>query len=497
MASTKAPGRERFRKSKFFGTTAALVAATAAILPFHAHADTLRDALTGAYALNPTLNAARADQRALDENIPITRADGMPAVQIDGQYRELLKNAQASFITPERSASATAQLTVPLYTGGRVKNALKAADARIDAGQADLQATEASIFSQVVGAYMDVIRDEALVGLNRNNVEVLNVNLRATSDRFEIGDLTRTDVAQSQARLAIAQSDLEVAESNLINSRENYIALVGKPPVDLQPPPPLPNLPDNVEMAVAIALLENPDLEAASSRVNATKHDIDIAEGTRLPTVGAFTQGTYTDYLGTLGSVPGSTAQQGQTSAVAGLQFTLPIFQGGGPGAQVRQAQARQSAALEREIAIERDVISQTRSIYASLAASRRVIESSEEAISANSLSLEGVRAENTVGNRTVLDILDAEQELLRAQVQLVTARRNAYVAGFSLLAVMGQAQAENLGLDGGVLYDPETNYRRVRDRVWDWDSDPEPVPESTRTVDTQPQNATIEAEKG
>jgi outer membrane protein len=495
MLANKRPECNRFGRHWFCGTAALLVASTFALGSGPANADTLREALAGAYTLNPTLNAARADQRALDENVPISRANGMPSLQIDGQYRELLKNAQASFIAPERLASATAQLNVPLYTGGRVKNAIKAADSRIDAGQADLRATEASIFSQVVGAYMDVIRDEALVRLNRNNVQVLGVNVQATSDRFEIGDLTRTDVAQSQARLAIAESDLRVAESNLITSRENYIALVGKPPVDLQPPPPLPNLPDSVEMAVAIALEQNPDLEAASSRVKASKFDVDVAEGSRLPTVGAFGQGQYTDYLGTLGSVPGGSAQQGQSSAVAGLQVTLPLYQGGGPGAQVRQAQARQSAALEREIAIERDVVSQTRAIYASLVASNQVIESSSEAISANSLSLEGVRAENSVGNRTILDILNAEQELLRAQVQLITARRNAYVAGFSLLAVMGQAQAENLGLDGGVLYDPETNYQRVHHRAWDWDSDPEPVAESSRTVDTSPQNATTGAE--
>ena len=147
---------------------------------------------------------------------------------------------------------------------------------------------------------------------------------------------------------------------------------------------------------------------------------------------------------------------------------------------------------MEQEIAVERSVIAQVRAAYASFNASLQVIESSQRAVDTNTLALEGVRAENSVGNRTILDILDAERELLNAQVQLVTARRNAYVAGFTLLAAMGRAEARDLGLDGGVLYDPEINYERVRDRINDWDSDRDPVAQSTRTVDSPAQNAAV-----
>ncbi len=166
---------------------------------------------------------------------------------------------------------------MPVYSGGSVKNSVRAAETRVGAGQADLRATESSIFSQVVAAYMDVILNEAMVGLSANNVSVLNVNLQATRDRFEIGDLTRTDVAQSEARFALAEGDLRTARANLANARERYIALVGKPPGTLQPPPPLPGLPATPESAVAVALENNPDLIAAQERAKAADYDIEVA----------------------------------------------------------------------------------------------------------------------------------------------------------------------------------------------------------------------------
>ena len=181
------------------------------------------------------------------------------------------------------------------------------------------------------------------------------------------------------------------------------------------------------------------------------------------------------------------------TGLSAGVRATIPLFQGGRPAAQERQAQSRSAAALEQEIGTERSVIAQVRAAYSSLQAATSVIESSQKAVSASELSLEGVRAENTVGNRTILDILDAQQELLRAQVQLVTARRNAYVAGFTLLAAMGHAEARDLGLgDETLLYDPDVNYKRVRNKIWDWATDPDPVAQATRTVDTPTQGSEI-----
>ena len=465
-----------------------LLLATAFSVSIPASAGTLREALQKAYATNPTLTGARAQQRANDENAPINRSRGLPALNGTGSYTENIQRSSSSFTSPERQVTAGLSLSVPIYQGGAIKNAIRSADSRIEAGRAELRDTEASLFSQVVGAYMDVIRDQAIVGLQRANLGVLTVNLEATRDRFQVGDLTRTDVAQSEARLALAKSQYETAQSNLINSREQYIRLVGEPADNLEPPPPLPNLPSSPQTAVTTALDNNPGLIAAKRQSDAAKFDTNVSRAARLPKVSAIGNANYVDYLGSIG---GGFPQTSKTSG-AGLQATIPLFQGGGPSAQVRQSQARESQALEAIIASERNVVAQTRAAYASYQASNEVIVSSQSAVDANTLSLEGVRAENSVGNRTILDILNAEQELLNAQVQLVSARRNSYVSGFSLLAAMGQAEARDLGLDGGALYDPVVNYNRVKNNVWDWNDDPRPGPVATRTVDTPAQTPAI-----
>ena len=476
---------------------AALVAGAAALAaPVAANPDTLQEALIAAYQNNPTLLGARAQQRAVDETVPIARADGLPSLDATAQYTEFLKQSSNSFTAPTRVLGANLDLSVPIYSGGAVKNGIRAAQTRVQAGQADLRGTEASIFSQAVGAYMDVIRDQAIVGLSRSNTKVLEVNLKAASDRFEIGDLTRTDVAQSNSRLALARGDYRTAQANLISSRERYIRIVGKPPVDLQPPPPLPGFPATVEEAEDVALADNPDLIAAKERSKAAGYDIDVAGAGRLPRLSVFSGSAYSNFLNTLGGGAGGFAfAQTSTTAQAGVRASIPIFQGGRPAALERRAQAQAEATYENEIAVERDVIAQVRSAWSSYQAATSIIATNQVAVDASSLSLEGVRAENTVGNRTILNILDAEQEVLRAQVQLVTARRNAYVAGFTLLAAMGRAEAGKLGLEAGPLYDPAVNYRRVKGKIWDWAKDPDPKPRATRTVDTPPQDASIPAE--
>lgn len=474
---------------------ALMALAAATIAP--AHADDLQSALAAAYATNPDIAAARATQRATDEGVPIARAPGLPSLTATATYTEFLRQGPNAFIAPARSFTADLGLSVPLYAGGAVKNSILAAKTRVEAGQAGLRGTEAGVFSQVVAAYMDVIRDAATVGLTRNNVQVLDVNLKATGDRFEIGDVTRTDVAQSNSRLALARADLRNAEAALVASRERYVQLVGKGPDDLQPPPPLAGLPASPEDAVQVALDSNPDLAAAHQRSKAAGYDVKVAGAGRLPQVSLFSNGDYSNLLNSLsgGGLGGFNFVQTQTTALAGLRATIPLFQGGLPAARQRQAQATASAAMEQEISAERQVIATVRSAYTSWRAANDVIMLNQTAVDAAALSLEGVRAENTVGNRTILNILDAEQEFLRAQVGLVAARRNAYVAAFNLLAAMGRAQAADLGFDAATLYDPETNYRRVRGRVWDWSLDPVSSSKSTRTADTPAQTATISSQ--
>ncbi|NNM77963.1 TolC family outer membrane protein [Sphingomonas sp. ID1715] len=478
-------------------TYSVLISSAAALaLAGPSAAETLQGALAKAYNANPTLTGARAQQRVTDEDVVIQRAQGLPNVTASSTFGENVV-VPTGQVSAGRQLQNQLQMSVPIYQGGLVKNNVRAANQRVLAGQETLRATEASVFSQVVAAYNDVIRDQAIVELNRANVRQLDVNLTATRDRFEVGDLTRTDVAQSEARLQLARGDLRTAESNLISSRERYIALVGDVPGELAPPPPLPNLPDTPDQAVEIAIRDNPDLLAANRNREAARYGVRAADASRLPRLSAVARGNSTNYLNSLQNtqivqqpgqdpteVPLNLPNQ-QTSAVIGLSASFPLYQGGGPSAQVRQAQARQSQAFEREIEVERSVVQQTRAAFASWRASQDVIRSAEAAVSANRLSLEGVRAENSVGNRTIIEILNAEQELLNAQVQLVTARRNAYVAAFTLLAAMGQAEARDLNLEGVALYDPTRNYRRVKSVFWDWDSDPTPRPVATRTVDT------------
>lgn len=445
---------------------------------------TLRDALVRTYDTNPTIMAQRQSLRATDENSALARSQGRPTVSTDAGFTQdvVTRNLGAN----QRNFNVGANLRVPLYAGGRVRNSVRAADIRVDAGRADLRATEGDIFTETVAVYMDVIRDRSIVQLNQNQVRVLETNLQATRDRFEVGDLTRTDVAQSEARLSIARSSLAQAEGQLIASEQNYERVIGVAPGDLQPPPPLPRLPGDPEQSAQVALANNADLASIAAQARAAGFDVRAARGERLPTIAGVSNIRYSDSLGTndinVGG-GGGLVPENTTNAGIGLSLTLPLYQGGAAAARVRQANAQRGQLLEQSIAVERAVVANSRSAYAAWQAANEAIESNTIAVAANELALEGTRAEQTVGTRNVLDVLNAEQELLNSQVLLVTARRDAYVAGFQLLNVMGQAEAEDLNLDGGPLYDPTVNWERYA-RDWsDWDDGPRIVPVATRTV--------------
>ena len=213
--------------------TSGVLIGSALLLAGSASAETLREAMVRAYQSNPMITGQRAAQRATDENVPIARSSGLPSLQSTGQIIDNIVVANNNFLNPERVGTGSLQLSVPLYQGGAVKNAVRAAETRVDAGRAQLRGVEANLFTNVVAAYMNVIRDEAIVNLNTRNVNVLETNLRASRDRFQVGDLTRTDVAQSEARLAQARAQLQSAQANLISSRENYVNIVGVAPVGL------------------------------------------------------------------------------------------------------------------------------------------------------------------------------------------------------------------------------------------------------------------------
>jgi outer membrane protein len=456
-------------------------------------AETLQGALLKTYQTNPTLNAARAGQKATDEQIAIQRSQGLPSASVNAHYTQNFESLASSFGNPLRNGGATVNLNVPIYSGGAVRNGIKAADIRSEAGRANLRATESAIFAQTVAAYMDVRQTEALVALNQQQVRVLGVNLQATRDRFQVGDLTRTDIAQSEARLAAAESNAQSAEANLISARESYVRLVGEAPVALELPPILPNFPITPDEAVESALSHNPDLIAANKAVEAARYDTAVARAARLPRLSGVASATYSNNFDSAKSFSTAFAvQQTSKTAAVGLQATFPLFQGGGPSAQVRASNDRASQAMEQAIATERNIIAQARASYASWRAANEVIVSSQKQVSAATLSLEGVRAENSVGNRTILDILNAEQELLQAKSQLLLAQRNAYVAGFSLLAAMGKAEARDLGLEGGALYDPLANYNNAHRNISDWSDGPAPKAQSTHTLDIPAQTPAL-----
>ncbi len=458
-------------------------ALAAALMTGAASADTLREALNATYRTNPTLNAQREALKSTDATIAIARAGGRPTVTgTVGVNRNLTRSgviAQTQGNDHNISLSGGVDLSVPIFQGGGVRNSINAAKTRVEAGRATLRAVEGDVFTEAVAVYMDVMRDRAIVELNRNNVKVLSTNLEATRDRFQIGDVTRTDVAQSEARLADGRARLSTAEGRLESSEENYRRVIGQQPGQLAPPPPLPPLPATADEAVRIALADNPDNIASVRQAEAARYDVRVARAGRLPTISGVATGDYINQL--TGGTNG--LDRSGTATSVGLSGRIPLYQGGLPAARIRQSQALEGQALELQIATERLVVANTRSAFATYHAALEAITSTESSVKANELALEGVRAENTVGTRNILDVLNAEQELLNSQVLLVTARRDAYVAGFQLLNAMGQAEAADLGLEGGPLYDPLGNYRRVAGDLFDWSSDPRHTPVSTRTV--------------
>ena len=468
--------------------TATLIVALASSA---ASADTLREALVSTYQANPTLTAQREALKATDATVAIARAGGRPTVTgTVGVTRDLTRSGRFDTgLSKGPFVTAGVDLNLPLFQGGTVRNDIKAAKTRVEAGRATLRAVEGDVFPEAVAAHMDVVRDRATVELNANNVRVLQTNLEATRDRFEIGDVTRTDVAQSEARLELARAQQITAQGRLITSEENYRRVVGRDPAALQPPPPLPPLPTSADQAVRIALANNPDLIAATRQAEAAGFDVNSERGRGLPTLWASASADCaTNSNGETGGIDRS-----GTATSIGLQGRIPLYQGGLPSARIRQAQALEGQALELRVASERTVVADTRSAFAEYQAAVVAIKSNGVAGGANGLAPEGGRTENGGRTRTILDVLNAEQELLNSQVLLVTARRDHYVAGFRLLNAMGQAEADDLGLDGGPLYDPLGNYRRVAGDWSDWSENKKVAPVATSTVTPaeQPQGVT------
>lgn len=421
-----------------------------------ASAETLQQALARTYRSNPQLAAERARQRADDETVPRALAGFRPSVVATvgaGPAFERDRPGGTSF-----TSAITPGLTINqnIYDGGRTAASVRSAESAVFAGRETLRGVEQTVLAQAATAYMDVLRDTARVELQRGNIGSLRETLRIARKRYETGDASATDPAQAESRLARAEADLALAESDLAASRSVYRQVVGAEPVGLDVPrSPEGLLPSSVRAAILAALDHHPAVRGAQHAVDAAASDVRVAGADLLPSVTV--QGSLSRVFG------GALDTTGAVPASAGLQASVPIYDGGLASAQVRQA--KETLAQRRiELASVRDrVRADIRSSWGALEAARAAVPASEAAVAANELALAGVRREQMTGRRTTLDVLNAQQELVNARTTLLVAQRDRVVASYAVLAATGDLNAARLGL-GGARYRPETHYRQVRD---------------------------------
>ncbi len=451
----------------------AVLAAALAGAP--APALSLREAIAHAYATNPALAAQRAIVRQVDEQVPIALSQARPTLSPQVSFRQDLRDG---FEDDGRLFAAGVSIGQPIFLGGRVRAGVEAGEQRIRSARARLTALENAIVFQTVAAYADLLRARSIVRLNENQVRVLAEQLRASRDRFEVGDLTRTDVAQSEARLEAARAALIAARTREVAAEQAFRRVVGLAPGALEPLPPLPPLPETLAEARARALARNPDLLAARFEEAAARADVRSAAGERLGSVRLQVLGQYQNFSGGGGTI-GFGGASGFNGSI-GVTASLPLLSGGLIAARTRQAQARQSQLLEGIADTERAIEQAVTDRFAQLRNAEATILSAETAVRANRLAVEGVRQENLVGARTILDVLNAEQELLNAEIQRENAERDRYVAAYGLLEITGEVNA--LIDEAPVLrYDAEANADRAR-RSWrEFGIDPDPRADRAR----------------
>jgi outer membrane protein len=432
-----------------------------------AAADTLEWALGQAYQNNPSLNAQRAAARAQDEGVPqalsgyrprasltasVAPTNQMLRVKAGGEYSE--SNAQ---FTPH---AVGVTVTQTLFNGYQTANRTRQAEAQVSAGRATLAVAEEQILLNAATAYMNLLRDGAILDLQRRNVEVLQEQLRQTRDRFNVGEVTRTDVAQAESRLAAGRSQVLTAESNYISSKAIYRQTIGVEPGKLAPATPVDRLsPRTLNAAIATGREFNPAVATAMFGIDAALLQVKINEGALAPVVTA----TANVQQAWEPSVSSNVAVLQSFTASLLAQVTVPIYQGGGEYSLIRQAketlgQQRISLETARD-QVQANVVQS----WGLLEAAKAQIQATQAQVNAAEIALNGVREEARVGQRTTLDVLNAQQELVNARVALVTAQRDRVVASYTLLSSVGGLYAVGLGLKVPI-YDPTTHYQQVRD---------------------------------
>ncbi|MEQ8585971.1 MAG: TolC family outer membrane protein [Thalassobaculaceae bacterium] len=427
-----------------------------------AGAQSLEKALALAYETNPELLAARADLRQTDESAPQARGGWRPNISASGSFgvTDVTAESGGTTTTDDHSFPITGSLTArqPIYTFGRVQAEVDEADANIQAARAGLFATEQNTLLDAVVAYVNVIRDTSILELQVNNVQRLDKQLEATSDRFRVGEVTRTDVAQAEARRARSEADRTQAEGDLVTSRVAFERVVGVVPANLTEPSIPPGMPESRNEAVDIAVEESYSLIQAKFQELAARHLVSQAEGNLLPELNLVAQAEQT-YNTSGGDNEVSTLS-------AELQLSVPIYQQGIVYSQIRAAKENVNRIRLLVDNTRRVVVENAASAFEDYKTALAQIESLRSEVQSAEIALDGVEQEATVGARTVLDVLDAEQELLDAQVSLVVADRNAVVAAFTLLSAMGRLTAQDLALPVEI-YDYDRHYLAVESKYY------------------------------
>ncbi|NOU08207.1 MAG: TolC family outer membrane protein [Hyphomicrobiaceae bacterium] len=423
-----------------------------------ASAETLSNALAAAYRSNPKLDAARATLRATDEEIARARSGYRPTLSgsADVSHERSTVNSSAgtsSSVTSPRGYSVKA--TQPLFSGGRTLNAVNEAEATVRAGRELLRTVEQTVLLDAATSYMDVIRDAAILGLRENNITVLKKDLHATRQRLSVGDVTRTDLAQTEARLAAAISATEAARATLKISRSNFERHIGHPPSKLiEPKLDAKRLPKAVEEAVRTAEREHPAIVAAFYREQAARSTVDRIWGELLPSMQL--EATYSRRL-----EPSSQIDASSTTTVIG-RLSVPLYSGGEVEARVRQAKHTHIGRIQEIQQSRQEISSSVIAAWAQFSAAKAQLISDTAQLAATRVALSGIRQEEKAGQRTLLDVLNAEQDMLNADVIISTTRRNIIVTAYTLLAAIGRLNVQEIGSVANV-YDAEVHTNEVR----------------------------------
>lgn len=426
-------------------------------------AETLQQALSSAYQYSPRIDAERARLRASDEDVARAMSGYRPTIigSADVNYQRT-QSGPPSRTVDNQPRGYGVDFTQPIFRGFQTRNAVSESEANVRSAREVLRNTEQAVLFDAVSAFMDVIRDQEIVRLNERNVRVLSKELSATEQRFKAGEVTRTDLAQARARRAGAVSSLDLARANLKTSRANFKQVIGHDPSGLITPSGYQrNLPRSVGEAVSIGRDENPNVGIVLFREQAARYTVARIRGELLPSVQL--EANYSDRYG-IGGGGGFGIDESQTTTVTG-RLTVPFYQGGEVHARVRQAKHTHVSLIQEieqaRVAAEAAVVA----AWSQWEASQAQLESDTIRVESNQIALAGVREEERVGQRDLLDVLNAEQEFVNAQVQLASTKRNLVVSAYALLQAIGRLDVLNVDA-AHMVYDPEMHYHEVR-RKW------------------------------